>query len=97
MGYTAGRAWIEHLRIDDVQMNDVLGLRLNVWTSIVLFVAALAYFIWSARRHPGREESVLRDEAKAPDEADVASADQPAERESAEGAGANDTEPPTAR
>jgi len=63
MGYTAGRAWIEALRIDDVQMNDVLGLRLNVWTSIALFTAALAYFLWSRRRHPGREERVLRDGA----------------------------------
>jgi hypothetical protein len=32
-----------------------------VWTSIVLFVAALVYFVWSARRHPGREESVWRE------------------------------------
>ena len=24
---TAGRVWIENLRIDDVQMDDVLGLR----------------------------------------------------------------------
>ena len=63
MGYTAGRAWIEHLRIDDVQMNDVLGLRLNVWTSIVLFTVAAAYFVWSSRRHPGREEVVLVDGA----------------------------------
>ena len=39
MLYTAGRGWIEYLRIDSVQMDDVLGLRLNVWTSIVLFVA----------------------------------------------------------
>jgi prolipoprotein diacylglyceryl transferase len=62
MGYTAGRAWIEALRIDAVQMSDVLGLRLNVWTSIVLFLAAAAYFVWSARRHPGREENVLLDE-----------------------------------
>ena len=44
MLYTAGRGWIENLRIDDVQMDDVLGLRLNVWTSIVLFVAAAAFF-----------------------------------------------------
>ena len=58
MLYTAGRGWIENLRIDDVQMNDVLGLRLNVWTSIVLFVLAAAYFAVSARRHPGREEVV---------------------------------------
>ncbi|WP_432478697.1 prolipoprotein diacylglyceryl transferase [Nocardioides sp. GXQ0305] len=65
MAYTAGRGWIEYLRIDDVQMDDVLGLRLNVWTSIVLFVAALAWFVWSARRHPGRETEVRREPAAA--------------------------------
>jgi prolipoprotein diacylglyceryl transferase len=58
MAYTAGRGWIETLRIDEVQMSDVLGLRLNVWTSIVLFLAAAAWFVWAGRTHPGREESV---------------------------------------
>lgn len=58
MLYTAGRGWIENMRIDEVQLNDVLGLRLNVWTSIVLFVLATAWFVWSARRHPGREDVV---------------------------------------
>jgi len=62
MLYTAGRGWIETLRIDDVQLDDVLGLRLNVWTSIILFVAAAAYFVVSSRRHPGREASVYRDD-----------------------------------
>ncbi|MGD9961237.1 prolipoprotein diacylglyceryl transferase [Nocardioides sp.] len=61
MGYTAGRGWIEYLRVDKVQMNDVFGLRLNVWTSIVLFVVGAIWFTWSARRHPGREESVYQD------------------------------------
>jgi prolipoprotein diacylglyceryl transferase len=61
MGYTVGRAWIEYLRVDEVQMDDVFGLRLNVWTSIIVFLAAAAYFWWSARRHPGREENVLRE------------------------------------
>ncbi len=60
--YCAGRGWIEYLRIDPVEANDVFGLRLNVWTSIVLFVASVAYFIWSSKRHPGREETVLRDD-----------------------------------
>jgi hypothetical protein len=46
------------LRIDNVQLDDVWGLRLNVWTSIVLFVAAGVYFVVSARRHPGREDDV---------------------------------------
>jgi prolipoprotein diacylglyceryl transferase len=61
--YCLGRAWIEMLRIDPVAADDVLGLRLNVWTSLVLFLAAVAYFLWSARRHPGREESALVDAA----------------------------------
>jgi prolipoprotein diacylglyceryl transferase len=65
MAYTAGRAWIEALRIDTVQESDVLGLRLNVWTSIIVFAGALVFFLWSRRRHPGREESVLRDPAGA--------------------------------
>ncbi|MGL5824063.1 MAG: prolipoprotein diacylglyceryl transferase [Nocardioides sp.] len=62
ISYTLGRGWIEYLRIDDVQMNDVLGLRLNVWTSIVLFAVAVAAFVWSGRHHPGRESSVYVDE-----------------------------------
>jgi prolipoprotein diacylglyceryl transferase len=62
-GYCAGRGWIEYLRIDPVEADDVLGLRLNVWTSIVLFVAAVGYFVWSSRRRPGREELVLHEPA----------------------------------
>lgn len=61
MAYCLGRGWIEHLRIDTVEYNDVLGLRLNVWTSIVLFTAALVYFVVAGRRHPApdtREASV---------------------------------------
>ena len=40
MAYTLGRGWIEMLRIDTVELDDVVGLRFNVWTSIVLFVLA---------------------------------------------------------
>ncbi|WP_244927623.1 prolipoprotein diacylglyceryl transferase [Nocardioides sp. W7] len=58
MAYTLGRGWIETLRIDNVELSDVGGLRFNVWTSIVLFVLAAAYFAWSSVRHPGREEQV---------------------------------------
>jgi prolipoprotein diacylglyceryl transferase len=53
-GYTAGRAWIENLRIDTV--NHFLGLRLNVWTALILFVLAVAFFIISARLKPGEED-----------------------------------------
>lgn len=65
MAYTAGRGWIEALRIDTVQEDDVLGLRLNVWTSVVVFLLALAFFVWSARRRPGREDQVLHEGAPA--------------------------------
>ncbi|WP_110238648.1 prolipoprotein diacylglyceryl transferase [Nocardioides gilvus] len=58
MFYTLGRGWIEDLRIDTVQYDDVLGLRLNSWTSIVLFVAALVFFVIQVRRRPGRESVV---------------------------------------
>jgi prolipoprotein diacylglyceryl transferase len=51
--YTVGRGWIESLRIDPA--NEVLGLRLNVWTSILVFAGAVTYIVVSARRRPGRE------------------------------------------
>jgi prolipoprotein diacylglyceryl transferase len=54
--YTLGRAWIELLRIDTAE--HVLGLRLNVWTCILVFCLAVAVLVVSSRRHPGRQESV---------------------------------------
>ena len=43
MAYTVGRVWIEMLRIDEA--NHIFGIRLNVFTSIVVFLGALAYFL----------------------------------------------------
>ena len=54
VAYTAGRFWIEYLRIDDAQ--HFLGLRLNDWTSIAVFTGALSYLVISARRRPGTED-----------------------------------------
>ncbi|MEU6060215.1 prolipoprotein diacylglyceryl transferase [Streptomyces sp. NPDC047097] len=71
--YCAGRGWIEYMRVDEA--HHVLGLRLNVWTAIVVFLLAVAYIVISARVRPGREEVVepaaLADQAKA----DAAKAD----------------------
>jgi prolipoprotein diacylglyceryl transferase len=58
VAYTLGRGWIEMLRIDTVELDDVGGLRFNVWTSIVLFVVAAAYFLVSRVSRPGQEEDV---------------------------------------
>ncbi len=57
--YTLGRTWIEALRIDDAEM--IGPFRLNVWTSVIVFVLAVAYIVVVGRRHPGREASVYRD------------------------------------
>ncbi|MFB6570785.1 prolipoprotein diacylglyceryl transferase, partial [Streptomyces noursei] len=54
--YCVGRAWIEYMRVDEA--HHILGLRLNDWTSLVVFVLAVVYMIVSAKKAPGREEIV---------------------------------------
>jgi prolipoprotein diacylglyceryl transferase len=54
--YTTGRSWIEYMRIDEA--HHILGIRLNVWTSILVFLGAVIYMVVSARLRPGRETVV---------------------------------------
>ncbi|MFF7562960.1 prolipoprotein diacylglyceryl transferase [Streptomyces pseudovenezuelae] len=54
--YCTGRGWIEYMRIDDA--HHILGVRLNVWTAIIVFLLAMTYFVLSAKKRPGREETV---------------------------------------
>jgi len=42
--YTAFRFYLETLRVDPSK--ELLGLRVNAWVALVVFVAALAFFIW---------------------------------------------------
>lgn len=56
VAYTAGRTWIELLRVDDAER--VLGLRLNVWTSLVLLLVGLVAFLVVGRSGGGREHGV---------------------------------------
>ncbi len=55
MGYTAGRGWIEALRTDHA--NHILGLRLNDWTSLLVFLAAALWLL--LHRGPGTRELYL--------------------------------------
>lgn len=64
--YTVGRFWVELLRIDPA--HTVLGLRLNVWTSIVVGLGALVAFLLVGRRHQGREDDLLLTHTAAEDE-----------------------------
>lgn len=50
LGYTAGRLWIELLRIDTA--NELWGVRINVWTSTAVGLAALAAVLVGLRRGP---------------------------------------------
>jgi len=92
MVYTAGRGWIETLRIDTIELNDVLGLRWGVWMSIVLFVLAAAYFVVVGGRHrpPETRETTPYVEGRGPAPSSDGAQDGP--RDGADGAGtAGDT------
>lgn len=59
--YTLGRVWIEALRIDDAEMVTLFGVtqRLNVWTSIAVFLVVVAVLIYlSVKRRPVDAPSV---------------------------------------
>ncbi|MGI5442679.1 prolipoprotein diacylglyceryl transferase [Streptomyces shenzhenensis] len=54
--YCVGRAWIEYMRVDSA--HHILGLRLNDWTALLVFVLAVVYIVVSAKKRPGREAVV---------------------------------------
>ena len=51
--YTVGRAWVEALRVDHA--NHFLGLRINDWVSLVVFLGAVAFLLLS--RHRDQEQA----------------------------------------
>jgi prolipoprotein diacylglyceryl transferase len=54
--YTVGRAWVEALRVDHA--NHFLGLRLNDWTSLIVFIGAVTYLIVRRPRHQHPDQSI---------------------------------------
>ncbi|MFF3611094.1 prolipoprotein diacylglyceryl transferase [Streptomyces sp. NPDC002580] len=72
--YCVGRFWIEYMRVDDA--HHILGLRLNCWTALVVFLLAVLYIVLSARSRPGREEIVEPDtDGDTPAEGDETASD----------------------
>ncbi len=59
-GYAVGRCIVESLRSD--KANEILGLRVNIWTSIVTFAAVLIFLaVAGFRRRPGDSDEPYYD------------------------------------
>jgi len=58
-GYTLGRFWIELLRTDEA--NHILGLRVNSWTSMLVFVGAVVFIVLARSRGAREAPETLRD------------------------------------
>jgi len=56
--YSLGRLFIENLRIDEARL--LLGFRFNVFTSLVVIVGGLIYFIMSNKSKPGIDKELFR-------------------------------------
>jgi phosphatidylglycerol---prolipoprotein diacylglyceryl transferase len=54
-GYAAGRLWVESLRIDPA--TELLGIRVNIWVSAVVLVAAVTVLIVRHRGGRARAEA----------------------------------------
>ena len=60
-GYPVGRGVIEFMRTDDA--NHILGLRVNSWVSILVFLLGVGLFFWYGRR-PRRTRTGARDQPR---------------------------------
>ncbi|MDO5501743.1 MAG: prolipoprotein diacylglyceryl transferase [Actinomycetia bacterium] len=58
-GYPIGRIIIERMRTDEASI--VLGQRINVWTSIIVFLIGVAIYVWAGRRRVLQTEKVRPD------------------------------------
>ncbi|WP_084403238.1 prolipoprotein diacylglyceryl transferase [Schaalia suimastitidis] len=48
LAYPLGRMWIEYVRIDEAY--SFLGLRLNIWTSLAMFILGIALYVLAGKR-----------------------------------------------
>ncbi|HEV8558182.1 MAG TPA: prolipoprotein diacylglyceryl transferase [Actinophytocola sp.] len=87
-GYTAGRTWIELMRTDTAR--HIFGVRINVWVSIIVFLAAVAYFIYAQRLGEREDLAALTAE---PDETEGAEPAEPADESEPEDEDAEEKEP----
>ncbi|WP_394622233.1 prolipoprotein diacylglyceryl transferase [Lentzea sp. JNUCC 0626] len=75
-GYTAGRFWIELMRTDEATL--ILGTRVNVFVSALVFFGAVAYFIIARSRGEREDVAAMRGTAEA-ETTEEAKTEEPAE------------------
>jgi hypothetical protein len=72
MGYGIGRYWVEGLRIDDVELSDVAGLRWNQWVALGAIVGGAAYLVATrGRRWEDAGDDAVEDDGEPGDAGDV--------------------------
>ena len=74
----SGRGWIEYMRVDDA--HHILGLRLNDWTAIIVFICAVAFLYLNRAKGDVPEVVEVREGVEVYDLTGV----QPAEAETSE-------------
>lgn len=90
-GYPLGRIVVERMRTDEAEL--ILGQRLNVWTSILVFLLGV-WLIWhTGRRARARDGRPLGDAETAPVDADHPDATAPDEMDAPRPADGADTPP----
>ncbi|KAA0234755.1 MAG: prolipoprotein diacylglyceryl transferase [Actinobacteria bacterium] len=62
--YFVGRLWVESIRIDTA--TEILGLRVNIWLSLVMIVVSLIWVFWGGSPVAGEAPAVVAGDA-APD------------------------------
>jgi prolipoprotein diacylglyceryl transferase len=53
--YAFGRFFVENLRIDPAQ--EIMGLRINAWVSVLVFIGATSWFLWLGRHGKSYERT----------------------------------------
>ncbi|GAA4025480.1 prolipoprotein diacylglyceryl transferase [Allokutzneria multivorans] len=87
-GYTAGRFWIEIMREDHATL--IAGIRINVFTSVLLFLGAVIYLVLAKKRGEREDLAALRAAEPEP-EPDAEPAEDKAEEKPVESATADPT------
>lgn len=86
LGYAVLRFLVESLRID--YANEIAGLRVNTWMSMIVFVGALGWLVWDSRRPYTEEPLALADSNEVAEVSETSHPDTPESGDSgAEGGG----------